>query len=138
MNQVTPLRVLHRRPLLVRPRQVYSCKGYADKGRAYSYIILSKTKKYVPLNKSTSPLIYLLENPRAVILDLVTQAGTYVKELVYGEFGRTEPSISSIIGQEIDIVALDVNGIDLDWPTKIDNRLLSRQQSKQIIIESAQ
>lgn len=57
-----------------------------------------------------------------LILDVVTQAGTYVKELVHGEFGRTYPSISSIIGQEIDIVALDVNAIDLDWPNEIDNK----------------
>lgn len=47
---------------------------------------------------------------------MVTQAGTYVKELVHGEFGRTSPSIASIIGQEIDIVALDVIAIELDWP----------------------
>jgi tRNA pseudouridine synthase 10 len=50
------------------------------------------------------------------VLDIVTQAGTYVKELVHGEFGRTEPSISSIIGAEIDIAALDVMNIDLDFP----------------------
>lgn len=58
-----------------------------------------------------------------VILDVVTQAGTYIKELVHGEFGRTHPSISSIIGTEIDIVALDVNAIDLDWPEEIDNKV---------------
>lgn len=81
---------------------------------------------------------YLTDNHKAVILDIVTQAGTYIKELVHGEFGRTEPSISSIIGQAIDIVALDVNGIDLDWPNEVDNKLLSRQQKKRILIESAQ
>lgn len=57
-----------------------------------------------------------------LIVDMVTQAGTYVKELVHGEFGRTSPSISSIIGQEIDIVELDVTAIDLDWPPEIDNK----------------
>lgn len=72
------------------------------------------------------------------MLDIVTQAGTYVKEFVHGEFGRTEPSVSSIIGEEIDIVALDVNGIDLDWPPAVDNKLLSRQQKKRILIESVQ
>lgn len=77
-------------------------------------------------------------NHRAIVLDLVTQAGTYVKEFIHGEFGRTVPSISSIIGQEIDIVALDVNGIDLDWPPAIDNKLLSRQQKKRILIGSIQ
>jgi tRNA pseudouridine synthase 10 len=54
------------------------------------------------------------------VLDFVTQAGTYVKELVHGEFGRTEPSISSIIGMEIDIVALDVMNIDLNFPKSMN------------------
>lgn len=49
-------------------------------------------------------------------------SGTYVKELVHGEFGRTSPSICSTIGQWIDIVALDVMAIDLDWPAEVDNQ----------------
>lgn len=57
--------------------------------------------------------------PNVVILDIVTQAGTYVKELVHGEFGRTEPSITSLIGTEIDIVALDVMNIELDFPKSL-------------------
>lgn len=60
-----------------------------------------------------------------VVLDIITQAGTYVKELVHGEFGRTSPSITSTIGQEIDIIALDVNAIELDWPLEIDNQAIS-------------
>lgn len=32
MQQKTPLRVLHRRPYLTRPRQVYSLKGSVHKG----------------------------------------------------------------------------------------------------------
>lgn len=89
-QQITPLRVLHRRPLLTRPRQIYSVKACVDR-----------------------------TNPKVVILDIVTQAGTYIKELVHGEFSRTNPSISSIIDQFIDITALDVMGIDLDWPKTI-------------------
>lgn len=57
--------------------------------------------------------------PNVVVLDIVTQAGTYVKELVHGEFGRTEPSIASFIGIEIDIVALDVMAIELDFPKSL-------------------
>lgn len=57
-----------------------------------------------------------------VILDIVTQAGAYIKELIHGEFGRTSPSISTVIGQSIDIVALDVNAIDLNWPTEVINK----------------
>lgn len=87
VNQKTPLRVLHRRPLLTRPRQIFNVKAY----------------------------IYE-KNSKIIIIDVTTQAGAYIKELIHGEFGRTSPSISSIIGQDIDIVALDVIEIDLNWP----------------------
>jgi hypothetical protein len=42
-------------------------------------------------------------------LALETEAGTYVKEFVHGDFGRTRPSLSSVIGDcETDIIELDV------------------------------
>lgn len=90
IDQWTPLRVLHRRALLSRPRTIHSVKAYACK-----------------------------TNDRALIVDVVTQAGTYVKELVHSDFGRTKPSFKSIIGQPIDIHALDVMAITLDWPKKL-------------------
>lgn len=94
IKQKTPIRVLHRRPLHTRPRMIYQLKAMAHK-----------------------------ENPKVLVLDVVSQAGTYIKELVHGEFGRTSPSVSSIIGQPVDIMALDVMAIDLDWPKEIDNSL---------------
>lgn len=60
--------------------------------------------------------------PKLIVLDIVTQAGTYVKELVHGEFGRTAPSIAKIINMEIDIAFLDVMNIELDFPKSL-NRL---------------
>ncbi|EDW11212.1 putative tRNA pseudouridine synthase Pus10 [Drosophila mojavensis] len=92
IQQKTPIRVLHRRPLHTRPRSIYSVKACVSR-----------------------------ENRRLLIIDVVSQAGTYIKELVHGEFGRTTPSISSIIGKPIDILALDVVGIDLDWPADVNN-----------------
>ena len=47
-------------------------------------------------------------NANFFLLDLVTSAGTYVKEFVHGDFGRTEPSVSSIMGCQCDILQLDV------------------------------
>ncbi|XP_037810009.1 putative tRNA pseudouridine synthase Pus10 [Lucilia sericata] len=94
IQQKTPIRVLHRRPLHTRPRMIYKLKAMVEK-----------------------------ENPKVLVLDVVSQAGTYIKELVHGEFGRTSPSVSSIIGQPVDIMALDVMAIDLDWPKEIDNSL---------------
>lgn len=49
-------------------------------------------------------------------LHLSTQAGTYIKEFVHGDFGRTKPNLRSFLGQEVDILALDVNDIVMDWP----------------------
>lgn len=95
IQQKTPIRVLHRRPLHTRPRTIYSLKAWAKR-----------------------------DNTKVIIVDIVSQAGTYIKELVHGEFGRTTPSLSSIIGKPIDIIALDVVGIDLDWPQEVDNRRL--------------
>ncbi|ALC38537.1 CG3709 [Drosophila busckii] len=92
IHQKTPIRVLHRRPLHTRPRTIYSVKARVQRG-----------------------------NHRLLIIDIVSQAGTYIKELVHGEFGRTTPSISSIIGKPVDIQALDVVGIDLDWPADVNN-----------------
>lgn len=96
IQQKTPIRVLHRRPLHTRPRMIYEMKAKVQK-----------------------------ENPKVLVLDVVSQAGTYIKELVHGEFGRTSPSVSSIIGQPTDIMALDVMAIDLEWPKEIDNSLES-------------
>ncbi|XP_052891448.1 putative tRNA pseudouridine synthase Pus10 [Anopheles moucheti] len=90
LQQVTPLRVLHRRTLLARPRTVYSVHAFACR-----------------------------DNPHAMVVDIVSQAGTYIKELVHSDFGRTGPSFRSIIGTAIDIHALDVMAIDLDWPKKL-------------------
>lgn len=50
-----------------------------------------------------------------------TQAGTYVKEFIHGDFGRTSPCLSSLVGADVDIFRLDVIDIDLDWPKKINS-----------------
>ncbi|XP_011178472.1 putative tRNA pseudouridine synthase Pus10 [Zeugodacus cucurbitae] len=90
IQQKTPIRVLHRRPLHTRPRTVYSLKASVCR-----------------------------QHQNLIILDIVTQAGTYIKELVHGEFGRTIPSVASLVGHHIDIIALDVVEIDLDWPPSV-------------------
>ena len=39
---------------------------------------------------------------------LMTSAGTYVKEFVHGDLGRTSPSLENLIGSQCDIIQLDV------------------------------
>lgn len=50
---------------------------------------------------------------------LQTQAGTYVKEFVHSDFGRTRPSVAPLMGLEldqVDIRELDVEDVDFAWP----------------------
>ena len=47
---------------------------------------------------------------------LSTQAGTYVKEFVHGDFGRTQPNLRVLMRQDVDILSLDVLEVKLDWP----------------------
>ena len=80
VQQKTPLRVLHRRTQMVRPRTIHEMHA-------------------------------TLLAPRVLQLDLCTQAGTYVKEFVHSDFGRTHPSVGSLLGCEADIMQLDVLGL---------------------------
>uniref|UniRef100_A0ABM5FCG6 tRNA pseudouridine(55) synthase n=1 Tax=Pogona vitticeps TaxID=103695 RepID=A0ABM5FCG6_9SAUR len=79
LDQKTPLRVLHRRPLAVRVRIIHTMRSeYIDEHHFR--------------------------------LHLKTQAGTYIKEFVHGDFGRTKPHIGSLLGTTADILELDVEG----------------------------
>lgn len=57
-------------------------------------------------------LIYKLKaeyiNPHYFVLHVLGSAGTYIKEFVHGDLGRTVPSIGSILDSEADILQLDV------------------------------
>jgi len=54
------------------------------------------------------------------LLFLKTQAGTYIKEFVHGDFGRTVPSLGNLLKTECDILQLDVLAVELDWPPSLD------------------
>uniref|UniRef100_A0A670I6T2 tRNA pseudouridine synthase Pus10 n=1 Tax=Podarcis muralis TaxID=64176 RepID=A0A670I6T2_PODMU len=91
LDQKTPLRVLHRRPLAVRVRVIYTMQSeYIDEHHFR--------------------------------LHLKTQAGTYIKEFVHGDFGRTKPNIGTLLGTTADILELDVESVDVDWPPALDDK----------------
>ncbi|XP_006008127.1 putative tRNA pseudouridine synthase Pus10 [Latimeria chalumnae] len=90
IDQKTPLRVLHRRPLAVRPRLIHTMRSdYIDEHHFQLY--------------------------------LKTQAGTYIKEFVHGDFGRTKPNLGSLMKTTTDILELDVESVDVDWPPALDD-----------------
>ncbi|XP_032804352.2 tRNA pseudouridine synthase Pus10 [Petromyzon marinus] len=90
LEQTTPLRVLHRRPLAMRPRLIHTMRAE-------------------------------LCNAHHFRLDLRTQAGTYIKEFVHGDFGRTVPNLGSLLGTQTDILELDVESVDVAWPPPLDD-----------------
>lgn len=97
LNQKTPIRVLHRRPIATRKRKIY---------RMSAALLGDNHKNLFELN-------------------VETEAGTYVKEFVHGDFGRTKPSVGDLINDEVDIIALDVLAINLDWPKEIVHQIKS-------------
>ncbi|XP_065346377.1 tRNA pseudouridine synthase Pus10 [Cloeon dipterum] len=88
LEQKTPIRVLHRRPLATRNRTVLQMSATRVDDKFFK-------------------------------LCLETQAGTYVKEFVHGDFGRTNPNMCTLLGVSVDILALDVKQVFLDWPKYI-------------------
>lgn len=99
--QKTPVRVLHRRSLFPRERMVYECRARTPKSE--------ELEKYYSNTFSVDYHVFF-------VIDLKTQAGTYVKEFIHGDFGRTYPNLCSFLEVKIDILALDVIDVALDWP----------------------
>ncbi|KAJ2353498.1 putative tRNA pseudouridine synthase Pus10, partial [Coemansia sp. RSA 2611] len=49
-------------------------------------------------------------------LRVEAEAGTYIKEFVHGDLGRTVPSLAQMAGVPADILELDVENVSLDFP----------------------
>lgn len=99
ISQKTPVRVLHRRPVATRPKTIH-------------WLRTTVIDKPSEVHCSDEDVIYFR-------LQLNTQAGTYIKEFVHGDFGRTQPSIGDLLGGVVvDILALDVVNVEVDWPPR--------------------
>lgn len=50
-----------------------------------------------------------------------SQAGTYIKEFINGDFGRTKPNLADLLNhEEAFLTLLDVLEVKIDWPDKIE------------------
>ena len=88
LAQRTPARVAHRRSDLIRKRTVF---------------------------EAHSPSIEVNENgEREIEFTLRCESGTYVKETVHGDNGRTQPSVSALIKAKCNVLWLDVGDIHAD------------------------
>jgi tRNA pseudouridine synthase 10 len=83
-------------------------------------MVRPKTIHHLSVSKLPPKSIGTDENMKAkaqflrLIMD--TEAGTYIKEFVHGDLGRTSPSFASLAGAAADILDLDVLEVDLVWP----------------------
>ena len=88
LYQRTPDRVAHRRADLIRRRDV------------------------IDVNK---PIVEIMEDgTREVEFTLRCESGTYVKETVHGDSGRTQPSVASLLKAKCEVLWLDVGDIHAD------------------------
>lgn len=88
LQQMTPIRVLHRRPLATRSRTIFEMQ-----------------------------LLPVHDSEHTFTLILTAESGTYIKEFVHSDFGRTSPSLSDLIGDcSTDIMSLDVEEVFVEWP----------------------
>ncbi|CAG2121602.1 unnamed protein product, partial [Medioppia subpectinata] len=103
IDQKTPIRVLHRRTLSVRQKHVYKLTAE----RVTEEVVSDEHKPFID---------------RIFYLNLTAEAGTYIKEFVHSDFGRTVPSLATILGGDCaaDIIQLDVMEINIDWPPVVD------------------
>ncbi|CAH8586345.1 unnamed protein product [Heterobilharzia americana] len=112
INQLTPIRVLHRRALMNRKRTIHHLcfMSYTEamKANIFEFDDFRTWSKLYPEDE-----LFLLE--------IRCEAGTYIKELVHGDLGRCNPSLASIFGRQLDILALDVIAVELDWPKRLSN-----------------
>ena len=60
--------------------------------------------------------VYLIKpvslSPNEWVLDIHAEAGTYIKELIHGDAGRTKPSFTGLLGTPCRCKQLDVMGVD--------------------------
>ena len=88
LAQRTPDRVAHRRSDLIRKRTVF---------------------------EAHTPFIEVNEDgQREIEFTLRCESGTYVKETVHGDNGRTQPSVAALIKAKCNVVWLDVGDIHAD------------------------
>ncbi|MFC6725788.1 tRNA pseudouridine(54/55) synthase Pus10, partial [Halobium palmae] len=51
-------------------------------------------------------------DPRHATVEIHGEGGLYIKELISGDDGRTEPSLSGLLGVDADVTALDVTAVE--------------------------
>ena len=131
IQQRTPLRVLHRRTNMIRQRYIYSCRiqllvssDEGNNGNSTSTDVKDHTNDTNSMSCSSNQMNVVPKQYQVhhFIVHLSTSAGTYVKEFIHGDMGRTVPNLSTLLlgtknicdrsaGCRTDILELDCTGI---------------------------
>ena len=87
VHQDTPERVSHRRADLTRTREVYDIAvgDGSEEGET-----------------------------RNATIEVHGEGGLYIKELLHGDSGRTDPSLSGLLGVDVEVQALDVTDVEAE------------------------
>lgn len=114
IEQKTPIRVVHRRSISVRRRHIHKLKITKWDPANDLKVEFNSTQTKLLMEASQ---LESNELDRLFVLTLITEAGTYIKEFVHGDFGRTKPSLSSLLSNlneegkhecDTDLIELDV------------------------------
>ncbi|KAI8086058.1 uncharacterized protein BX664DRAFT_334813 [Halteromyces radiatus] len=85
------------------PVRVFQRRGAAIREKTIHHLTLRKAEE--------------VKDTHLGIVTMNTQAGTYIKEFVHGDLGRTLPNLATIAGvKAADLIELDVLEVDLEWP----------------------
>ena len=128
VHQKTPVRVMHSRSLATRDKEVLSLRLELLGPRFGILRIVTAAGMYDrrrPKSLSARRRLFGLilaaldfgRRPRSQAGKASTNARRlhrYIKEFVHGDLGRTEPSLSSLLGAEADILQLDVMDVHDD------------------------
>ncbi len=101
--QKTPIRVLHRRSLMTRAKTVHELR-------------CDSLRPAPPTHQNEGEGEEGSGGASYFRLHMRTSAGTYVKEFVHGDLGRTVPSVGTLLGCAADILELDVTDVLLPDP----------------------
>jgi tRNA pseudouridine synthase 10 len=70
-----------------------------------------KRRSDLPRQRRIVSLEWRRIDPTTIEIDVRTQAGTYIKELISGDAGRTRPSVAEVLGVAAECAELDVTAI---------------------------
>lgn len=99
------MRVLHRRTLLARPKVVHSMRAERINPHYMTLHLITSAGTCGAAARMNAARVGA--NRRAG----PSLPGTYVKEFVHGDLGRTRPSLGELLGCDVDILQLDVTGL---------------------------